>query len=91
MTQHTPRDSAAIGLLADLEEITRENHDMCLDEIAGHLADRRWRQAPVSAVQRREEQAADEARPHDDEDAELRADRHAEITEAERSEEVLRG
>ncbi|MEV4053006.1 hypothetical protein AB0J55_17625 [Amycolatopsis sp. NPDC049688] len=46
MTEYSPRDLAAVDLLADLEEITRENRDMCLDEIAGHLADRRWRRAP---------------------------------------------
>ncbi|WP_410633338.1 hypothetical protein [Amycolatopsis sp. cmx-4-83] len=43
----------------------------------------------AAAAQQREERAVAEARPHDDED--LRADRHAEITEAERSEEVHGG
>ncbi|MFB9687681.1 hypothetical protein [Amycolatopsis plumensis] len=64
MTELSPRDRAAVDLLADLEQITRENRDMCLDEIAGHLADRHWRRASRAAV---------EARPHDDEDRDREA------------------
>jgi len=49
------------------------------------------RRALFDAAAEREERAEAEARPHDDEDAERRADRHAEITEAERSAEVHGG
>jgi hypothetical protein len=60
---------------------------VAFDAIAD-AADREGNPTLTAAAERVAREQA-EARPHDDED--LRADRHAEITEAEASEEVLRG